>query len=113
MFNAISNVTQYKLDLILTKDNAFDRERFARRTRTPFSNGSLWVTSPEDIVLGKLLWGRQMGGSERQERDVAGVLIEQAGALDDAYLDRWAEDLGLRADLDRVRAVAARVTPDG
>jgi hypothetical protein len=113
MFNAISNVTQYKLDLILTKDNPFDRERFARRTRTPFSTGALWVTSPEDIVLGKLSWGRQMGGSERQERDVAGVLVEQAGALDDAYLNRWADDLDLRADLDRVRAVAARVTPDG
>ncbi|MFH5806268.1 hypothetical protein [Alienimonas sp. DA493] len=112
MFNAISNVTQYKLDLILTKDNPFDRERFARRTRTPFSTGSLWVTSPEDIVLGKLLWGRQMGGSERQERDVAGVLIEQGAALDDAYLDRWADELGVRADLDRVRAVAAPLTPE-
>ncbi len=111
MFNAISNVTQYKLDLILTKDNPFDRERFSRRTRTPFSTGALWVTSPEDIVLGKLSWGRQMGGSERQERDVVGVLVEQGDALDDAYLDRWADDLGLRADLDRLRAVAAPLTP--
>ena len=68
MFNAISNRTQYKLDLILTKDDPFDRERFARRTRESFSTGSLWVTTPEDIILGKLSWGRQMGGSERQAR---------------------------------------------
>ena len=60
MFNAISNRTQYKLDLILRKDSPFDRERFARRSREAFADGALWVTTPEDIVLGKLLWGKQM-----------------------------------------------------
>ena len=111
MFNAVSNRTQYKLDLILTKDNPFDRERFSRRTREAFSTGSLWVTTPEDIVLGKLDWGRRMGGSERQDRDVTGVLVEQGAALDAVYLDRWADELGLRDDLARVRRLAERIMP--
>ena len=112
MFNAISNRTQYKLDLILTKDAPFDRERFARRTRESFAGGTLWVTTPEDVALGKLLWGRQMGGSERQDRDVIGVLAVQGDALDDAYLDRWAAELNLTNDLARVRAAAARIMPE-
>ena len=112
MFNAISNRSQYKLDLIFRKDSPYDRERFARRRAEVFAGGSLWVTSPEDVILGKLWWADQMGGSDRQARDVAGVLAVQGAALDDAYLDRWAAELGVAEALAECRAVAGPVTPD-
>ena len=54
-----------------------------------------------------------MGGSERQDRDVVGVLVAQGDALDIAYLDRWADDLGLSNDLARVRAAATTIAPPG
>lgn len=53
----------------------------------------------EDIVLAKLDWFR-LGGevSERQWRDILGVLKTQREALDVDYLRQWAQLLGV-ADL--------------
>jgi hypothetical protein len=55
------------------------------------------VVSPEDIVLAKLEWYR-MGGEvfERHWRDVVGILGVQAGLLDMSYLNRMAEELGVK-----------------
>jgi hypothetical protein len=53
-----------------------------------------YVTSPEDTILAKLEWYR-MGGevSDRQWRDILGVLKTRAGELDLEYLRQWAADL--------------------
>jgi hypothetical protein len=55
-------------------------------------------TSPEDIILHKLMW-YQMGGrvSERQWLDVLGVLKVQGIDLDAGYLHEWAAKLGVAA----------------
>ena len=59
----------------------------------------LFFASPEDTVLAKLEWYRKGGEvSDRQWRDLLGVLKVQAGTLDRAYLDQWAGELGV-ADL--------------
>lgn len=57
------------------------------------------MLSAEDVVLAKLEWFR-MGGdvSERQWRDILGVLKVQQSTLDVDYLERWAQELGV-ADL--------------
>lgn len=53
-----------------------------------------WVISPEDLVLQKLLWGSS-SKSEKQWRDVLGILKLQAESLNYGYLAQWAEYLGL------------------
>lgn len=55
-------------------------------------------TSPEDIILHKLIW-YEMGGrvSERQWLDVLGVLKVQSTDLDAAYLRKWAAKLRVAA----------------
>jgi hypothetical protein len=59
-------------------------------------------------VLRKLLWFREGGEvSDRQWRDILGVLREQRDTLDNAYLRTWADRLQLRALLDRAVAQAA------
>ena len=59
----------------------------------------VFVHTPEDILLQKLRWFR-MGGevSDRQWRDVRGIVRVQGDRLDGAYLHRGATTLGV-ADL--------------
>jgi hypothetical protein len=63
---------------------------------------SVYVISPEDTILAKLEWYR-LGGevSERQWRDVLGVLKVRAGELDLEYLRRWADELQVTDLLER------------
>jgi hypothetical protein len=54
-----------------------------------------------------LSWSKRAGGSERQLADALGVYELQAGALDEAYLDAWAERLGVAEALRALRERAA------
>jgi len=63
------------------------------------------VASAEDIVLNKLEWFREGAGlSDRQWSDLIAVLAVQADAIDQAYLDRWAPELGVADLLAKARA---------
>lgn len=63
------------------------------------------VASPEDTVLAKLEWFRAGGeASDRQWGDIVGLLTAGRANLDDGYLDRWAEELGVSDLLERARA---------
>ncbi len=64
------------------------------------------MATAEDTVLAKLEWAKS-GGSDRQLRDVVGILAARAGGLDDAYLDLWAPELGVTDLLATVRSKAA------
>lgn len=57
---------------------------------------TLWLATPEDLVVSKLDWFR-LGGqcSERQWRDVIGLLQIHAPTLDLAYIERWIDQLDL------------------
>lgn len=64
--------------------------------------------SPEDTILSKLEWYR-MGGevSDRQWRDILGVLKTQAGTLDLDYLRKWADELKVSDLLERALSESA------
>jgi hypothetical protein len=54
------------------------------------------VASAEGTILSKLLWFQKGGAaSDRQWQDILGVLRVQSGRLDQAYMDRWAAELGV------------------
>lgn len=94
-----------KIDIFFLRGTPFDQSEFARRQPLQLGADVLWIKSPEDSVLRKLLWF-QAGGAEldKQWRDVVMVLKLNAGGLDEPYLTTWAERLGLTALLDRARA---------
>ncbi|MBN1148395.1 MAG: hypothetical protein JXA78_14140 [Anaerolineales bacterium] len=101
-FNIIHLTTMFKVDVFILKNRPFDQVQFQRRriqVITPDSEHEAYVTTAEDIVLAKLEW-YHMGGkvSDRQWRDVLGVLKVQAGRLDLDYLHKWAIELHV-ADL--------------
>ncbi len=90
-------------DIILTDHTAFDRSKMTRRRLEAIGldeSERFWLASPEDLILAKLLWGRQ-SQSEKQWRDVLGVLKVQGDSLDFAYLTQWAERLDLIELLDQ------------
>lgn len=100
MFNVVDTSTGSKADLILRKNRPFNVSEFARR-RFADSEG-FTIASPEDVILSKLEWSK-LGESERQFRDASNLYSLQRASLDEAYLDRWAEELGVADLLARVR----------
>ena len=104
-FNLIHLETMFKVDIFLTHGRAFDQSQMERRRLqilTPDPERAAYLASAEDIILAKLDWYRQGGEvSERQWRDVLGVLTVQAGRLDLAYLRRWAAELAVSDLLER------------
>jgi hypothetical protein len=104
-FNLIHYETAFKVDIFVRKLRPFDQMQLERRRTSVIANDperSIYVTSPEDTVLAKLEWYR-LGGeaSDRQWRDILGVLKTRAGELDLGYLRTWARELMVSDLLER------------
>lgn len=83
-----------RADLILSEEGEFDIVKFTRRRLIEIPEvGAVYFASPEDTVLSKIHWGMQ-SQSEKQWRDILGILKVQAEQLDCDYLNRWAAKLG-------------------
>jgi len=96
-----------KIDFFGRGYEPFDESEFSRRTAVVVgaTGQSLFVKSAEDTVIRKLLWFREGGSvSEKQWRDIIGVLRISEKTLDNAYLDSWAARLDLTELLLRARS---------
>ncbi len=93
-FNAIDQVGGWKVDLIVRKERPFSRAEFDRRQQLQLAEVRADVATAEDTILAKLEWAKR-GESERQLRDVAGILRSSGGSLDRDYVLAWVTSLGL------------------
>ncbi len=93
-FNAIGP-DALKVDFIIRKDRPFSIEEFGRRQPADLLGTPGFVVSAEDLVLAKLEWAAA-SDSERQLRDAAAIVAID-DALDEAYISRWADALGVSA----------------
>ena len=101
-FNAIHLPSSVKVDVFVVGSDPFDSHRVTRGQNVhvgPEPGAVLRIDTAEFTVLRKLEWFRRGGEtSDRQWRDVLGIVRAQGTRLDRAELARWAEQLGV-ADL--------------
>ena len=111
-FNVIHLATMFKADVFVAGDDAWSREELSRVRVVRFEGDqetiSIRFAAPEDALLHKLVWFR-LGSetSERQWRDVLGLLEVQGSLLDQEYLDRWAPRLNVTDLLRKARQEAS------
>ena len=101
-FNVIDTDSGWKIDLLVRRDRPFSRQELDRRLPVRILEAETYVATAEDTVIAKLEWARE-GESERQLRDVAGILALTGATLDHVYLERWIAALGLGEVWDRAR----------
>ena len=104
-FNVVLLDSGWKADLILRKDRPFSLSEFERRRRVEIDGLAVWIATAEDTIVSKLEWARA-GGSERQVRDVAGILDVSGERLDLDYIERWVAELDLDPVWERARAAS-------
>ena len=112
-FNLIHLETMFKVDVFILKQRPFDLNQMQRRISQSVGDSpgdQAYFSTAEDIVLAKLEWFRAGGEtSERQWRDIMGVLDLQSDRLDLEYLKKWAATLGIRDLLQRaIQAVQGK-----
>lgn len=104
-FNIIHRESFFKVDIFIPQTSPFNDAQLSRAQRQILSKEptvDALVATPEDTLLAKLEWYRSGGEvSERQWRDVLGIIEVQGGKLDLVYLRRWAKELTISDLLDR------------
>lgn len=75
----------------------YDKERFERRTKIRLEDFDMWITTPEDLILQKLMWYRS-----KDIDDIEGILARQE-RLDLSYMKKCAKELELEDKLESVQ----------
>ncbi len=97
--NAIHMYSGLKADIYpIRSGDELRREAFQRRREVDFGPpiGKVFVHSPEDLILYKLL-SFSISQQPKHIRDITAILRARKKQLDMDYIERWAQRLGLTA----------------
>ena len=100
MFNIIHYDSGIKVDFWLIQNEEFDRKRFERRQKHMYAKRDIFFTSPEDVILIKLLWFKD--SQMQKHRDDAKGVLEIQQNLDMDYLRKWAKKLSVQNLLENL-----------
>jgi hypothetical protein len=95
--NAIHIYSGLKADLYPVREGDELRQRaFQRRQRVDYGPpiGHVYIHSPEDLILYKLIYFR-ISQQPKHARDIAAILRAKQDQLDLKYLEEWVTRLGL------------------
>ncbi len=101
-FNVIHPTSGGKIDFMVVSKDGWAASQLARRRRVALlADLEGEVASPDDVILGKLVYYAE-GGSEKHLRDIAGILKVSSELVDRDYLREWINKLGLREAWSKV-----------
>lgn len=104
-FNAIHLGSSLKIDFFVAHDAQLERNQFERRRPVALPAGTVDFYAPEDLIVRKLIWFRDGNEqSDRQWRDVLGILRVSGHRIDHTYLHRAALQAGVAKLLERAFA---------
>jgi hypothetical protein len=97
--NAIHIHSGLKADLYLMRDgDELRQSAFQRRLLVDYGPpiGEVYVHSPEDLILYKLMY-LGLSGQPKHARDIGAILKAKKDQLDYGYIDGWVDRLGLNS----------------
>lgn len=103
--NAIHMTSGYKAEMFLLKPGDALREAGLRRRQLVDLGpalGEVYVHSPEDLILNKLRFYR-ISQQTKHVRDIASIVLNQAEALDMAYIESWVQTLNLADEWQEIQ----------
>ena len=92
MFNIIDHCSGFKADFVILKNEPFRQTEFNRKIEIEFEGMKVFVVSPEDLLLSKLIWIQDFQ-SKIQMEDIK--ILSQKGDLDWKYINFWTNSLSL------------------
>ncbi len=94
--NAIHMYSGLKADLYLMREgDKLRQSAFQRRVKVDYGPpiGNVYVHSPEDLILYKLMY-LGLSGQSKHARDIAAILRARKNQLDLRYIEEWINQLG-------------------
>jgi hypothetical protein len=92
MFNIIDHASGFKADFVILKDNAFRQEEFKRRIKMDYFGKTIYVVSPEDLLISKLMWIQDLQSAIQMD-DIKN--LAEIDNLDWQYITKWVAILKL------------------
>lgn len=92
MFNIIDYTSGYKADFIILKNEPFRKTEFNRRIRIDFFGMPVFIVTPEDLLISKLIWIQEIQSPVQME-DIKN--LAELNNLDWPYIYQWLKSLEL------------------
>ncbi|MFH1380498.1 MAG: nucleotidyl transferase AbiEii/AbiGii toxin family protein [bacterium] len=103
IFKIILHKTAFKIDIIvLDEQNGYEKQKFNNRIKMIFQEQEIYVISPEDLIISKLMWGKSIGGSERQIKDCESIYALNRETINIEYIKKWTNVLRIHDELNKI-----------
>lgn len=100
-FNFIEPDFGLKVDFFVKDNTPYNKLKIKRKIKQDIFGQDVFFVSPEDLILSKLLWGKE-SESFKQQADVKTILENKKLKLDFKYLESWSEKQGTSEVFERL-----------